>query len=131
MHAHVCTPVYSPHNTQMLKYFFHSFSNEIECGRREIKLQRGRLNYLAPEILKELAPPCPHKGASPITYSTASDIYAFRYVVCAHLILVLWYVILCYKSHEELFVKTLKPHCVGGNAEMSIKTLRKYPGGGP
>lgn len=52
-------------------------SYETECGRRELKIQRGRLNYLAPEILKVLAPPCPYVGKTNIQYSAASDIYAF------------------------------------------------------
>lgn len=64
--------------THTVFYIFSFFSYETECGRRELKIQRGRLNYLAPEILKELAPPCPLNGTpASIPYSTASDIYAF------------------------------------------------------
>ena len=104
------------HRRTYLKHaFFLLCSYETECGRRELKIQRGRLNYLAPEILKELASPCPHKGTPAITsYSTASDIYAFRYVVCVHLILILWYVILCYKSHEEVVCQNIKATLVLG-----------------
>jgi len=80
--AHTHTHTHARTHTIMhLSDMFPLFSSyETECGRREVKIQRGRLNYLAPEILRELAPACPQKGT--IRYSTASDIYAFGYVAC-------------------------------------------------
>ena len=126
MHTDTHTHTLTRTHTHTPAYNIVLFSSyETKCGRRELKIQRGRLNYLAPEILKELAPPCPHKGTPAITsYSTASDIYAFRYVVCVHLILILWYVILCYKSHEEVVCQNNKATPVLGYAE---NELRKYP----